>query len=30
MGIGSQIMERAEQEAKNRGCSAAVFYTITL
>ena len=28
-GLGAQIMERAEQEAKDRGCSAAVLYTIT-
>ncbi|HKN10448.1 MAG TPA: GNAT family N-acetyltransferase [Pseudomonadota bacterium] len=28
-GIGSRIMETAEAEAKNRGCSAAVLYTIT-
>ena len=28
-GIGGQVMERAEQEAKDRGCSAAVLYTIT-
>lgn len=28
-GIGSLIMEKAEKEAKRRGCSAAVLYTIT-
>lgn len=28
-GIGSRIMATAEQEAKKRGCSTAVLYTIT-
>ena len=28
-GIGTEIMERAEAEARRRGCSAAVLYTIT-
>jgi GNAT superfamily N-acetyltransferase len=28
-GLGSEIMERAEAEARRRGCSTAVLYTIT-
>jgi GNAT superfamily N-acetyltransferase len=28
-GIGSRVMEKAEEEAKRRGCSAAVLYTIS-
>jgi GNAT superfamily N-acetyltransferase len=28
-GIGTQVIERAEAEARKRGCSTAVLYTIT-
>jgi GNAT superfamily N-acetyltransferase len=28
-GIGTQVIECAEAEARNRGCSMAVLYTIT-
>ncbi len=28
-GIGSRILEKAEEEAKKRGCSAGVLFTIT-
>jgi GNAT superfamily N-acetyltransferase len=28
-GIGTQVIECAEAEARSRGCSAAVLYTIT-
>lgn len=28
-GLGSQILKRVENEGRNRGCKAAVLYTIT-